>query len=101
MTPRIEGFKYPYREELQETILYTPLSRLKHCRRRVDFTATTINTCTESHHTAAKFQTKLKVTKDAPGEGKTHVSTRVMGTNGYAAPEYVMTGECPSLVLSF
>ena len=37
--------------------------------------------------------------KDAPDEGKTHVSTRVMGTYGYAAPEYVMTGECPSLVL--
>ena len=33
--------------------------------------------------------------KDAPDEGKTHVSTRVMGTYGYAAPEYVMTGECP------
>lgn len=31
--------------------------------------------------------------KDAPDEGKTHVSTRVMGTYGYAAPEYVMTGE--------
>lgn len=32
--------------------------------------------------------------KDAPDEGKTHVSTRVMGTYGYAAPEYVMTGKC-------
>lgn len=31
--------------------------------------------------------------KDAPDEGKTHVSTRVMGTYGYAAPEYVMTGK--------
>lgn len=37
--------------------------------------------------------------KDAPDEGKTHVSTRVMGTYGYAAPEYVMTGES-SLVSS-
>ena len=34
-------------------------------------------------------------------KANTHVSTRVMGTYGYAAPEYAMTGECPSLVLSF
>ncbi|KAF3563831.1 hypothetical protein DY000_02018958 [Brassica cretica] len=34
---------------------------------------------------------KLKVTKDAPGESKTHVSTRVMGTYGYAAPEPKMS----------
>ncbi|KAJ6691309.1 hypothetical protein OIU74_015913 [Salix koriyanagi] len=31
--------------------------------------------------------------KDAPDGGKAHVSTRVMGTYGYAAPEYVMTGK--------
>ncbi|XP_062205451.1 serine/threonine-protein kinase RIPK-like [Phragmites australis] len=30
--------------------------------------------------------------KDGPGEDETHVSTRVMGTEGYAAPEYIMTG---------
>lgn len=31
--------------------------------------------------------------KDGPDGDNTHVSTRVMGTYGYAAPEYVMTGE--------
>ncbi|CAN6318575.1 unnamed protein product [Urochloa humidicola] len=30
--------------------------------------------------------------KNGPGEDETHVSTRVMGTQGYAAPEYIMTG---------
>lgn len=30
--------------------------------------------------------------KDGPLGDETHVSTRVMGTQGYAAPEYVMTG---------
>ncbi|KAL7582244.1 hypothetical protein Lser_V15G44253 [Lactuca serriola] len=30
--------------------------------------------------------------KDGPIDGKSHVSTRVMGTQGYAAPEYMATG---------
>lgn len=30
--------------------------------------------------------------KDGPEGDDTHVSTRVMGTEGYAAPEYIMTG---------
>jgi len=30
--------------------------------------------------------------KDAPVENKNHVSTEVMGTEGYIVPEYVLTG---------
>ncbi|XP_047342740.1 serine/threonine-protein kinase RIPK-like [Impatiens glandulifera] len=41
------------------------------------------------------FTAKLSdfgLAKDGPEGDETHVSTRVMGTHGYAAPEYVMTG---------
>ncbi|XP_010541952.1 PREDICTED: serine/threonine-protein kinase At5g01020 [Tarenaya hassleriana] len=41
------------------------------------------------------FNAKLSdfgLAKDGPRGDQTHVSTRVMGTYGYAAPEYVMTG---------
>ncbi|XP_047954635.1 receptor-like cytoplasmic kinase 176 [Salvia hispanica] len=34
--------------------------------------------------------------KDGPVDGKSHVSTRVMGTYGYAAPEYMATGHLTS-----
>lgn len=33
--------------------------------------------------------------KDGPTGDKSHVSTRVMGTYGYAAPEYLATGPPP------
>ncbi|KAK1395211.1 Protein kinase APK1A chloroplastic [Heracleum sosnowskyi] len=32
------------------------------------------------------------IAKDGPDYGRTHVSTMIMGTYGYAAPEYVATG---------
>lgn len=35
--------------------------------------------------------------KDGPEGDETHVSTRVMGTQGYAAPEYVMTGHLTAM----
>lgn len=43
----------------------------------------------------ADFNAKLSdfgLAKEGPLGDQTHVSTRVMGTYGYAAPEYVMTG---------
>ena len=33
--------------------------------------------------------------RDGPTGDNTHVSTRVIGTQGYAAPEYVATGMVP------
>jgi serine/threonine protein kinase len=32
--------------------------------------------------------------KEGPQGDETHVTTRVMGTHGYAAPEYILTGTC-------
>ncbi|KAF6167352.1 hypothetical protein GIB67_043213 [Kingdonia uniflora] len=43
----------------------------------------------------ADYNAKLSdfgLAKDGPMGDQTHVSTRVMGTYGYAAPEYIMTG---------
>lgn len=42
-----------------------------------------------------KYNAKLSdfgLAKDGPTGDKSHVSTRVMGTYGYAAPEYLATG---------
>ncbi|KAF8408051.1 hypothetical protein HHK36_007192 [Tetracentron sinense] len=47
----------------------------------------------------ADYNAKLSdfgLAKDGPKGDDTHVSTRVMGTHGYAAPEYVMTGHLTS-----
>ncbi|XP_042506203.1 probable serine/threonine-protein kinase PBL19 [Macadamia integrifolia] len=41
------------------------------------------------------FKPKLSdfgLAREGPGEGHTHVSTTVVGTRGYAAPEYIETG---------
>ncbi|KAJ6364962.1 hypothetical protein OIU76_029860 [Salix suchowensis] len=49
----------------------------------------------------ADYNAKLSdfgLAKDGPEGDNTHVSTRVMGTYGYAAPEYVMTGEHVNIV---
>uniref|UniRef100_A0A6N2MK07 non-specific serine/threonine protein kinase n=1 Tax=Salix viminalis TaxID=40686 RepID=A0A6N2MK07_SALVM len=43
----------------------------------------------------SKYNTKLSdfgLAKDGPTGDNSHVSTRVMGTYGYAAPEYIATG---------
>ncbi|KAK9050982.1 hypothetical protein SSX86_027607 [Deinandra increscens subsp. villosa] len=47
----------------------------------------------------AEYNAKLSdfgLAKDGPEGDKTHISTRVMGTYGYAAPEYIMTGHLSS-----
>ncbi|CAN6487082.1 unnamed protein product [Victoria cruziana] len=50
------------------------------------------------------FTAKLSdfgLAKMGPEGEETHVTTRVMGTQGYAAPEYVMTGKYPHHQLPF
>ncbi|QCD92560.1 Protein kinase [Vigna unguiculata] len=49
---------------------------------------------------SVEYNAKLSdfgLAKDGPEGEKTHVSTRVMGTYGYAAPEYVMTDRTMSM----
>lgn len=48
----------------------------------------------------SKYTARLSdfgLAKDGPEGDNTHVSTRVMGTEGYAAPEYVMTGHLTAM----
>lgn len=50
---------------------------------------------TEKDFLPQEYNAKLSdfgLAKAGPQGDKTHVSTRVVGTYGYAAPEYVMTG---------
>eukprot|EP00252_Welwitschia_mirabilis_P005678 TRINITY_DN1619_c0_g1_i1.p1 TRINITY_DN1619_c0_g1~~TRINITY_DN1619_c0_g1_i1.p1 ORF type:complete len:404 (-),score=70.26 TRINITY_DN1619_c0_g1_i1:349-1560(-) len=53
-----------------------------------DFKAS--NVLLDSHYNAKLSDFGLA--KDGPTGDKTHVTTRVMGTHGYAAPEYIETG---------
>ncbi|KAL9667916.1 hypothetical protein QQ045_002285 [Rhodiola kirilowii] len=53
-----------------------------------------------SHEASKDYTAKLSdfgLAKDGPEGDKTHVSTRVMGTEGYDAPEYFMTGHLTSM----
>lgn len=50
------------------------------------------------------FNAKLSdfgLARDGPTGDKSHVSTRVMGTYGYAAPEYLSTGIFSALIILF
>ena len=50
-----------------------------------------INTSMSDQDYTAKLS-DFGLAKNGPQGDDTHVTTRVMGTHGYAAPEYVMTG---------
>ncbi|KAK6911856.1 Serine-threonine/tyrosine-protein kinase, catalytic domain [Dillenia turbinata] len=48
----------------------------------------------------ADYTVKLSdfgLAKDGPEGDETHITTRVMGTQGYAAPEYIMTGHLTTM----
>lgn len=49
------------------------------------------------------FTAKLSdfgLAREGPANGQTHVSTDIMGTKGYVAPEYVQTGTYRSSYLA-
>lgn len=52
--------------------------------------------CTFFAYAKQDYNAKLSdfgLAKDGPVGDKSHVSTRIMGTYGYAAPEYILTGK--------
>lgn len=54
-----------------------------------------IKICNSLFDFLQEYNAKLSdfgLAKDGPSGDKSHVSTRVMGTQGYAAPEYLATG---------
>ncbi|XP_042464447.1 probable serine/threonine-protein kinase PBL16 isoform X1 [Zingiber officinale] len=55
--------------------------------------------CIQQHFTQ-EYNAKLSdfgLAKDGPEGDKSHVTTRIMGTHGYAAPEYIMTGHLTAM----
>lgn len=52
-------------------------------------------TCSFFLYMTQDYTAKLSdfgLAKEGPQGDETHVTTRVMGTHGYAAPEYILTG---------
>lgn len=82
-----------YRDFKTSNILLDAVSSRQHVKYILLISLWFLSECTSLFF--QEYNAKLSdfgLAKDAPDEGKTHVSTRVMGTYGYAAPEYVMTG---------
>ncbi|KAF8026310.1 hypothetical protein BT93_F2947 [Corymbia citriodora subsp. variegata] len=52
----------------------------------------------DGHTTASVHQNRLDFGL-RPADGKSHVSTRVIGTHGYAAPQYIATGKTDPIFL--
>lgn len=82
--------------------MYTSTNILVHLNEYIYQYLTSIITCLTFRLTKSQliyvlqdYNTKLSdfgLAKDGPQGDATHVTTRVMGTHGYAAPEYIMTG---------
>lgn len=80
-----------YRDFKTSNILLDPVSLLQ-CLLSIDFCRSYLKLYVIK---LQDFNAKLSdfgLAKDGPVGDKSHVSTRIMGTYGYAAPEYIMTG---------
>lgn len=80
-----------YRDFKTSNILLDAVSKKKNCEKFLMIAFTSSNDILVQDYNAKLSDFGLA--KDGPEGDKTHVSTRVMGTYGYAAPEYVMTGK--------
>lgn len=72
---------------IKSSLLYSPLQHLYALLKGVH--------CINVQDYSAKLS-DFGLAKDGPVGEKSHVSTRVMGTHGYAAPEYLSTGNLSS-----
>jgi serine/threonine protein kinase len=104
--PRLQGLQHPPRHGTRSPHAYKVSSITSHqySVQRTTGTRTNRNPCFLPLPPPQNYNAKLSdfgLAKNGPTGGDSHITTRVMGTYGYAAPEYVATGTVPQHRTSF